>query len=184
MSVQNSGRKEKYLPHNEDGVFYLFSRNHEECGFKKIVDITGGTPDIIAINDDGEEVGIELEYKASTAFDHYCALDKKEQSSTVREYPRGEWNKDGSIWKYVYDGKTLMRKEDPTCDLFKVDVSRKFLLYKTVKSIKIDVIMYWLEDHAFEFWEWDKKVKCFDLKKKLSEIGKSSHLQRTLDPTF
>ena len=53
-----------------------------------------------------------------------------------------------------------------------VDLSRNVLLYKTTRSVGIDIIVYWTEDKSFRFWEWDKEVEPFPLKTKLQEIGK------------
>jgi hypothetical protein len=166
------GVKEKFRePINEKGVFYLFSRYHEELGFEEMVEFIDGTPDLRAIKG-GKEVGVELEYAASGAFFHYCAINQKEQSEIINSFPNGEWQKNGNYWKYIYSGETKMSfKEEPDGPCV-VDPFRKVLLYKTARSVGIDIIVYWTEGTSFRFWDWDKEVEPFPLKIKLQEIGK------------
>lgn len=166
---------------NELGVFYVFSRNHEKLGFMTIVEIRpNSSPDIIAITKDGKQVGIELEYWAMGAFKHYRVLSKKEQEATEgfaefdnekKVYSRGKWTRDESLWKFVRNGKTLLTKEDPT-NQFWLDESTGCLLYKTVKTIGIDIILYWERDDRFRFWEFDKEVKTIDLQEELARTDR------------
>jgi len=171
VSIQNN--QELFIPQNHAGVFYLFSRNHEKLGFRNIVRINSGTPDLVAITDDGEKVGIELEFKSSDVFDHYEVLSKEDKDKirrTVRwnpqtmKYSRGKWEKEENVWKFKHEGKALISKEDSPNYWFHENMET--LLYKTVKVIEIDVIMYWeknLKDGAFKFWEFDKDVKGINL---------------------
>jgi len=170
---KNYGRH--FLPQNHEGLFYLFSRNHEKLGFEQIVRIdSNSSPDIKATRN-GVEVGIELEYNSSSVFEHYRVLSKKEQQDTESVYeenqdegkysPKGEWNKDGNLWNFVTTtGDVILTKEDPNSQ-FWLDSSRKILLYNTAKLAGIDVVVYWVEDDKFKFWEFDKDVEVIDLSK-------------------
>lgn len=61
-----------FIPTNEQGVIYLFSRLHEKLGFEKIIKMTSQFPDITALRN-GVVVRIELEFKLSGIMDqgHY-----------------------------------------------------------------------------------------------------------------
>lgn len=60
-----------FVPENEMGVWYLFSRYHEKLGFEKILRVSSiEFPDVIALQD-GKEVRIELEYMLNSVMDHY-----------------------------------------------------------------------------------------------------------------
>ena len=85
MQSQDGGKEKFREPTNEKGVFYLFSRHHEELGFIEIVEFIDGTPELRTIKD-GEEVGVELENRASAVFHHYCAVSEKKQSETINRF--------------------------------------------------------------------------------------------------
>jgi len=60
-----------FIPRNEMGVFYLFSRCHEKIGIEKILKFSSNRfPDVIALRA-GKTVKIELEYKLSGFLKHY-----------------------------------------------------------------------------------------------------------------
>ena len=81
-----------FIPRNEPGVVYLFSRFHEKLGFEEIVDISTLTPDVTAKRN-GKQVAIELEFKSSSVIRHY---------RVVEEDPReGRWIGDKDNWKFV-----------------------------------------------------------------------------------
>jgi hypothetical protein len=169
MRSQDDRREKFKEPSNEKGVFYLFSRNHEELGFSEIVEFIDGTPDLRAVRN-GEKVGVELEMRASAAFRHYCALNEEKQGETIMGFPRGEWEKDGSVWKYVYHGETKMSFEEEAAKSCDVEPSCKYLLFKSAKSVGIDIIVHWEQGEWFKFWKWDREVMSFPLKTKLQEI--------------
>lgn len=175
--------KAEFDPKNEQGVFYLFARNHEKLGFKKIVSIhQRSPPDIVAITNDGQKVNIELEHKFSKVAEHYRVLSKKERGESEKRYIwnektewfPGEWIREGKTWKFMYNGQVILNKEDLN-DLYWVPKKRGILLYKTLKARekgKIDIIMYWEKDKDAKDWEFDEGgVIQFDLKKRLSEIN-------------
>lgn len=60
----------EFIPKNEQGVVYLFSKYHEKLGFEKILRIGTRFPDVIAMRD-GKSVSIELEYKLGGLITHY-----------------------------------------------------------------------------------------------------------------
>jgi len=90
----------------------------------------------------------------------------------INSFPKGEWQKNGNVWKYIYNGKTKISFEERPDKPCAVDPSRKVLLYKTAKSVGIDIIVYWTEGKSFGFWCCGKEVKPFPLKIKLQEIEK------------
>jgi hypothetical protein len=166
MSIQYD---DAFVPKNHEGVFYLFARNHERLGFEKIVRIIqGDSPDIEAIRN-GKRINIELEYKSSTALEHYRVLYKDEQEKYERAY-KGTWKREGNIWNYVdkQNGQLLFSKKD---EGYHFDESRGVLLYNTAKSAGIDIFIYWIKAEDFKFWEFDKEVELVDLRKEL--ISKS-----------
>lgn len=59
------------IPTNEQGVVYLFSRNHEKLGFEKVKYFdTHETPDCVALRN-GKEISIEFEHKLKDFCSHY-----------------------------------------------------------------------------------------------------------------
>lgn len=54
-----------FEPIDEMGLMYLFARHHKAIGFPYIIKIRSKFPDVIAIDDSGERVNVELEYKSS-----------------------------------------------------------------------------------------------------------------------
>jgi len=183
MLVKNNNQKE-FIPQNELGVFYLFSRNREKLGFKEIVRINqGSSPDIIAIKDNGEQVGIELEHESRNVLSHYYALDKRDRSNTeerifewdaeAKKYIIGKWDKVGNVWNFIYKGEIIYKREEDYPNQYWYHKSLNTLLHSTVKSKGIDTIMYWIrniEPDDFKFWEFDKDVEPIDLKERLSKI--------------
>jgi len=157
-------------PVNEKGVFYLFARNHEALGFPKIIEFVGDTtPDLIAIRaSDNKKVGIELEYKASSAFSHYCILDMSQLRKIVL---RGKWQKTEDQWDYFVDGTKIMSYKEEHDKPVHLDQSRNILLYDSAKSAFIDVIIYWEEDSGFKFWEWDRQVQAINLKREIAKLN-------------
>ena len=180
VPIQNSGKR-SFSPKNEQGVFYLFSRNHERLGFKEIIKINQNeAPDIFAINDNGEKVGIELEYESRRVFEHYRVLSKRDQNRTENrrwswdaqtgKYISGEWKKVIGVWIFVYKGETLLQIKEDYPNQYWHHKPTGTLLRRTVKEIGIDVIMYWIKNEKpgdFKFWEFDKEVRPFDLGERL-----------------
>ena len=93
-----------FIPQNEAGVMYLFSRYHEEIGFEKILkfNTTTGFPDIIALRD-GKEVRIELEHTLGKIRVHYERIQSNNFGWTWDEDNRLFREKDRSIPKRVYE---------------------------------------------------------------------------------
>ena len=80
-----------FIPKNEMGVFYLFSRHHEELGFEEIIDITARFPDITALRD-GKEVKIELEFLLSSFKSHYLYRESTEEGYW-------KWDEENEVWR-------------------------------------------------------------------------------------
>lgn len=166
--MENESFKE---PTNEKGVFYLFSKYHKQLGFPEIIEFVDTTPDLVARRaDDNKPMRIELENKSSSAFRHYCALNKN-QISKVTEFPSGEWKKEGNVWTYLVDNENKISYTEETDKPVNEDKSRKLLLFESAKSAYIDVFVYWREDASFKFWEWDKEVERVNMKEKLKQMG-------------
>jgi hypothetical protein len=177
VPIQNSGKR-SFGPKNEQGVFYLFSRNHERLGFKQIIKINQNeTPDIVAINDTGKKIGIELEYESRRVFEHYRVLSKRDQNRTenrrwpwdaqTKKYVSGEWKKVVSGWNFVYKGETLLQINEDYPNQYWHHKPTGTLLRRTVKEKGIDIIMYWIKNEKpedFKFWEFDKEVKPCNLR--------------------
>ena len=182
MSLQNHNRKE-FTPRNEQGVFYLFSRNREKLGFKEIVKINQREPpDIIATKDNGEQVGIELEYETKRVLEHYFVLSERNRNRTekrqdwdtqAKKYVCGRWSRVGKVWNFVHKGETLHSKKENYPNQYWLDESRNTLLHSTVKDKGINIIMYWIKNilpDDFKPWEFDKCVEYIDLRETLSKI--------------
>lgn len=152
-----------FYPENHDGVLYFFARNHEKLGFEKIIRVIQGfSPDIEAIRG-GKQVNIELEYDSARVMEHYRVLYKSEQNEFENDQ-RGKWIQNGNYWHYLDNqtGKSLITKEDKG---FWFDESRGMLLYKTLKTVGIDIVVFWIKNEEFSFWEFDKEVELIDLSK-------------------
>ena len=129
-----------FIPQNEPGVFYMFSRIHEELGFDEIVDISTMTPDIFARRN-GELVGLELEYKSSGALRHYRVSN---------EDPReGKWLKEGKKWKFILNNGNINKEVEDPHDKYRLDVQRGLLLFKSVRD-KFSIIVCWENNELFE----------------------------------
>ena len=63
-------KEDVFIPKNEMGVFYLFSRYHEKLGFEKILRVSTLFPDVIALRA-SKTVRVEIEYKLSGFLRHY-----------------------------------------------------------------------------------------------------------------
>ena len=143
-----------FIPKNEPGVFYLFSRFHEKLGFEEIVDVSTIAPDVIAKRK-GEQVHIELEYKSSRAISHYRVAE---------EDPReGKWTKDGNDWNFVLkSGTRKYTIPDPHSE-YRLDEDRGLLLLRTAKKI-FNIIVCWEKDEVFE-----ENMEVIELKKALAQ---------------
>jgi hypothetical protein len=65
-----------FVPENEQGVFYLFCKYHEQLGFERILKVNADmTPDIVA-ECGGKEVRIELEYDLKGLAPHYLVYGR------------------------------------------------------------------------------------------------------------
>jgi len=72
---------------------------------------------VVAVKDNGEQVGIELEYRSRNAVEDYRVLRKKDRDKTEKYYERdiktgkyvsGEWKEVGNTWNFVYQGETKL----------------------------------------------------------------------------
>lgn len=141
-----------FIPRNEPGVAYLFSRFHEKLGFEEIVDISTMTPDIFARRS-RKQVAIELEFKSSSAIRHY---------RVARENPRdGRWIRDKGNWRFVLkDGRIKYDLRDPD-NKYRLDRDRNLLLLRTAKE-KFNIIVCWEKDEVFE-----ENMEIIELRKAL-----------------
>jgi len=141
-----------FIPKNEMGVFYLFSRYHEKLGIEKILKFNlNKFPDVIALKA-GKTVKIEIEYKLRGFLRHYILAN-------VQGYYSGwRWKKKGNSWfawhpKHGYDPECI---PDPKNELFSDGMELKF------KSLKgyVDIIICWIKDCSlpedFEIIEFRK----------------------------
>jgi hypothetical protein len=64
-------------PENHEGTVALFAKLHRACGFPKLVKVGEAYPDIIAIDENGREAKIEVEFEsASFGREHIGEADK------------------------------------------------------------------------------------------------------------
>jgi hypothetical protein len=64
-------------PENHEGTVALFAKLHKACGFPKLVKLGEAYPDILAIDENGREIRIELEFEsASFEREHTGQADK------------------------------------------------------------------------------------------------------------
>lgn len=94
-----------FIPKNEMGVFYLFSKIHKELGFEEIVSFQQ-YPDVIAKRN-GKTVKIELEYRLTNFRNHFGDYRKSTPyplySEGKRQFSKEDidiiicWTKDGNI---------------------------------------------------------------------------------------
>lgn len=153
-----------FIPKNEIGVVYLFSRHHEELGFEKIIDITTRFPDITALRE-GKEVKIELEFLLSSFKSHYLY-----RQSTEEGY--WKWDEENEKWRifnprknsFVEVSEFLLRLHDSALKMFAASSYRVLakgsrnefevngkgdLMYKTLKA-RCDCVICWEKDCEIE----------------------------------
>ena len=53
-------------PENHEGTVALFAKLHKACGFPKLVKVGEAYPDILAIDENGREIRIELEFESAS----------------------------------------------------------------------------------------------------------------------
>jgi len=112
-----------FIPKNEQGVIYLFSRYHEELGFEKILHIGTRFPDITAIRN-GEEIKIELEFLLSGFQSHYIIEDAHPHSQ--------KWVKEKEDENEVYWQLHQRRTTDPTSQNYNI-------WFKTTRGISMSI---------------------------------------------
>lgn len=74
MAVQILGVEE---PENHEGTVALFAKLHRACGFPRLLKVGETYPDITAVDENGRETGIEVEFEsASFEREHMNEADK------------------------------------------------------------------------------------------------------------
>jgi len=64
-------------PENHEGTVALFAKLHRACGFPKLLKVREAYPDIVAIDEDGHETRIEVEFEsANFEREHMNEADK------------------------------------------------------------------------------------------------------------
>lgn len=130
-----------FIPTNEMGVFYLFSRYHKELGFEEIINITSYFPDIMALRD-GKEVKIELEFLLSSFKSHYLYRE-----STDEGY--WKWDEENRMWR-IFNPRERSFVEVSEIELKLNDSARKMFRLSSARVI--------IEDSRNEFkvnWKGD-----------------------------
>jgi len=153
----------KFVPENELGVLYLFARNHRKLGFERIVKITGGFPDIIAIRN-RKLVKIELEYKISRFLRHYktCYFDAKDyeldedehdwifrrrprRSKNLRpviRFPKSKYKVQGEKFETIKGARPIIM----TGAIIKPAMVVRWKVRRYTLKDKVDVIVCWEKD--------------------------------------
>ena len=60
----------------EQSVVYIFSKYHEKIGFPTVLNIKPSFPDATAINDKGERIEIEFEYRSTGFLEHIDRIEE------------------------------------------------------------------------------------------------------------
>jgi hypothetical protein len=64
-------------PENHEGTVALFAKLHRACGFPKLLKVGEAYPDITALDENGREVGVEVEFESATfEREHMSEADK------------------------------------------------------------------------------------------------------------
>ena len=64
-------------PENHEGTVALFAKLHTACAFPKLVRVGEAYPDIIAVNENGRQSKIEVEFESATfEREHMAEADK------------------------------------------------------------------------------------------------------------
>ena len=136
---------ENYIPTNEQGVIYYFSKHHKELGFEKILHFTTHFPDVTVLKD-GDPYRIELEFRLSTIEDHYKAIDKGYWGNVFR------WREDKKMWWTFDETKNDWVEwfDYKIYDKDKYCVDRLGnLRYKTL-SDQCDCVLFWINDYELD----------------------------------
>ncbi len=153
-----------FVPKNEQGVFYLFSKHHRELGFEKIIDVGTQFPDVTALRN-GNEVKVELEFLLSSFKGHYVY-----KKTTDKGY--WKWDEENEMWRifnpnnnrFLDVSELELKLNDagrkklgfPSARVIVKDNAEKFstnwkgeLIYKTLKG-EVDFIICWEKDCDIE----------------------------------
>ena len=164
-----------FIPTNEQGVIYLFSRYHEKLGFERILHIGTRFPDIKAIRN-GKEIRIELEFLLSGLQSHYIIKNAnphtekwvKESENENRVYWRLYGRQDANPANQGYNtwikstGGISLSKEI-TKNVEKWDGA---LVWKSLKPL-CDVVICWEIDCELD----DPNIEVIELKSLLNQDG-------------
>lgn len=164
---------------NETRVAYLFARFHHRLGFEKVLSISGGFPDMLALRDE-KGVRIELEFSASGLRTHYTI-----RGSEVRHYEK-EWMKlihKGDKWykvtDYSHEGKWGedcswgMWWGDENGNLELVEDKNGSHLKRKSLNYWIDAVVCWKATEVMKDRLEGEGIEVVVLKDRLAELGVS-----------
>ena len=157
-----------FVPKNEQGVIYLFSRYHEELGFEKILRIGTHFPDVIAVKD-GAQIRIELEFLLSELLSHYIF---KTANPNTEKWVQEHEDEDRVSWRLWRIQTVHPDTEDDTTWIKSsgsVSISKEIvknieewdgaLIWKSLKP-SCDVVICWEVDCEID----DPEIEVIELK--------------------
>lgn len=159
---------------NEAHVAFVFSKYHDKLGFPKIVDISTGFPDCIAINKDGKECVIEFEYKSKSFVYH---------NHDVKSIPVIDWLKIIRLSSVKYPIAELIENEEKSA----IEVIEKwhpstlitFMLINEMKSIIRHLRNVDIDENKIKKWLFGNPKFREEIKKNYPEYTK--YLEMSLD---
>jgi len=164
-----------FVPINEQGVIYLFSRYHEKLGFERILHMGTRFPDATAIRN-GKKVRIELEFLLSGLLSHYIFKDAnphtqkwiKEKQDKNKVYWRlcGRQSSDPTSQHYntwiKHTGGVAVNKEISK----NIEAQHGALIWKSLKPF-CDVVICWEADCVID----DPEIEVIELKTILHKLN-------------
>lgn len=163
-----------FIPKNEQGVIYLFSRYHEKLGFEKIQHITTHFPDVIAISD-GKEIRIELEFLLSGILSHYIIKDanphtqkwvkenEDENRVSWRRWDRQSSNPTSQNYnKWIKSSSGISISKEMAEN---VEICKSGLIWRSLKPF-CDIVICWEIDCELD----DPEIEIIELKSILPSI--------------
>ncbi|RLI20850.1 hypothetical protein DRO54_05205 [Candidatus Bathyarchaeota archaeon] len=140
-----------FIPKNEKGLFYIFSRFHEKFGFEKIISFQQW-PDLIAKRK-GETVRVELEFKLSDFLRHHYRI--------TQPVVIGCWKRVNGGWILQVGNDIVDEMPDPKHIIW-LNKNDNALYLKSLGDKKVDVVICWIKDIELSKFI-DDKVEVIEL---------------------
>jgi len=153
-----------FIPVNEQGVVYLFSRYREKLGFEEIFHIGTRFPDVIAVRN-GKHVSIELEYKLSGLLYHYIIKDVNNRHT--QKWIKESEDKDRIYWRLLHQNSQNNNEWIKTADsvgfskniVKNIEEQDGMIIWKSLKPL-CDIVICWEIDCELD----DPDIEIIELK--------------------